>query len=76
MSEPTFVVTHCQAADSDPRKVAAALEVWQLGLAEKVIESSPVPEAIAPVAIRTAPRRRPARTKQVPGTPPSGPDDR
>lgn len=53
----TYVVTHTYASDADPRRVEAALEVWQLGLAEQVMaEGSHAQKPIA--RIQVGPRRR------------------
>ncbi|HLN62669.1 MAG TPA: hypothetical protein VK464_14075 [Symbiobacteriaceae bacterium] len=45
MAKRTYAVTHSQAPDPDPRRVAAALERWQEGLAEAVIKNRERPIA-------------------------------
>ena len=53
----TYVVTHAHASDPDPRRVKAALEAWQLGLAEQMMAGGT--QAEKPIArIQVGPRRR------------------
>lgn len=53
----SYAVTHAYASDPDPRKVQAALEIWQLGLAEQVMAEGG--QAEKPIArIQLSPRRR------------------
>jgi hypothetical protein len=53
-----FVVTHLCAPDPNPRKVKAALEIWQMGLAEQVMAGVAVEERKPIARIEIGPRRR------------------
>jgi hypothetical protein len=62
----TYLITHVTAADSDPRKVAVALEIWQRALADQVIAEG-VQEQKPTAHIEVGPRRRKAKKARVSG---------